>query len=98
MKKDDNYYKGLDKRTTEYKTWAKFNKLRNEPKGLGDTVEKVLEATGVKAVVKKLFGEDCGCDERKEMLNKIFPYNRTPQRCLTEEQYTEYQNYQSIAL
>ncbi len=24
--------------------------------------------------VKKIVGEDCGCDERKEKLNNIFPY------------------------
>ena len=30
MKKDTKYYKGLDKRTAEYKTWAKFNKLGND--------------------------------------------------------------------
>ena len=95
MNKDDNYYKGLDKRTTEYKTWAKFNKLGNESKGLGDTIEKITEATGIKKVVKKLFGEDCGCDERKEKLNKLFPYKRTAQRCLTEQQYKEYQEYQT---
>jgi len=31
MKKDTKYYEGLDKRTSEYKTWAKFNKMGNVP-------------------------------------------------------------------
>ena len=30
-------------------------------------------------------GEDCGCDERKEKLNAIFPY-RKPE-CLTEAEF-----------
>ena len=92
MEKNKEYYEGLDKRTSEYKTWAKFNKLGNEPKGLGDTIEKVLKATGVKKVVDALF-DDCGCDERKEKLNSKFPYKRKAQRCLTEQQYKEYSQY-----
>ena len=35
MEKNKEYYEGLDKRTSEYKTWAKFNKIGNESKGLG---------------------------------------------------------------
>ena len=53
--------------------------------GLGDTVEKVLEATGIAKVAKFIMGEDCGCDERKEKLNAIFPY-RKPE-CLTETEF-----------
>ena len=53
--------------------------------GLGDTVEKVFEATGVAKVAKWALGEDCGCDDRREVLNKIFPY-RKPE-CLTEDEY-----------
>jgi BRCT domain type II-containing protein len=54
-------------------------------KGLGDTIEKITTATGIKAVVKAVVGEDCGCDERKEKLNKMFPYRREPE-CLNEEE------------
>ena len=42
-------------------------------KGLGDTVEKITKATGVKSLFERLHG-DCGCDKRKEKLNKIFLY------------------------
>ena len=52
-------------------------------KGLGDTVENVLEATGIAAVVKFIAGEDCGCNERKEKLNQRFPYFN----CLTQDEY-----------
>ena len=54
-------------------------------KGLGDTIEQITEATGIKKLVKFVAGEDCGCDERKKKLNEWFPY-RQPE-CLTEEEY-----------
>lgn len=44
--------------------------------GLGDSVEKVLKATGIDKVAKKVLGDDCGCEERKQKLNKMFPYSR----------------------
>ena len=47
-------------------------------KGLGDTIEKITKATGIKKVVNavnKVTGKDCGCNKRKQTLNKIFPYN-----------------------
>jgi hypothetical protein len=53
--------------------------------GLGDTVEKVLEATGIASVAKFVLGEDCNCEERKKKLNELFPYRKT--NCLTEEEY-----------
>ncbi|QDP48232.1 MAG: hypothetical protein Unbinned585contig1001_2 [Prokaryotic dsDNA virus sp.] len=45
-------------------------------KGLGDSVEKVLKATGIDKVAKKILGDDCGCEERKKKLNQMFPYSR----------------------
>jgi hypothetical protein len=45
-------------------------------KGLGDSVEKVLKATGIDKVAKKILGDDCNCDERKKKLNQMFPYAR----------------------
>ena len=56
-----------------------------EPKmeGLGDLVEKVTEATGIKKVVKAVFGDDCGCDERREKLNKLLSFKTA--ECLTED-------------
>jgi len=50
-------------------------KSKKKPsKGLGDTIEKVTKFTGLKAAVESIFGEDCGCSERKEKLNKLFPF------------------------
>ena len=59
--------------------------LAEQSKGLGDTVEKVLEVTGIAKVAKWLLGEDCGCDERKEKLNKMFRYKKI--LCLTEQEH-----------
>jgi hypothetical protein len=65
----------MEKRTTKKKAT-----------GLGDTVENVLEATGVAKVAKWIMGDDCNCESRKEKLNALFPY-RTP-KCLTEDEHT----------
>ena len=46
-------------------------------RGFGDTIEAITKATGIKKVVEKISeatGKDCGCDKRKEYLNKKFPY------------------------
>ena len=62
---------------------------KKQAQGLGDTVEQITEATGIKKVVEmfsKATGLDCGCDERKEKLNKLFSYNRNI-NCLTEKDY-----------
>jgi len=47
-------------------------------KGLGDTIEKFTKATGIKKVVDKISkatGKDCGCNQKKDNLNRLFPYN-----------------------
>ena len=59
-------------------------------KGLGDSVEKVLKATGIDKVAKKVLGEDCGCEERKEKLNKMFPYAKVRQ--FTEDELSIYES------
>lgn len=42
-------------------------------KGLGDTIEKFTKATDIKKLADSIPG-GCGCEKRKEMLNKKFPY------------------------
>lgn len=41
-------------------------------KGLGDVVEVVTVKTGI----KKLMPKDCGCNKRKEKLNKLVPFKK----------------------
>lgn len=57
----------------------------NKSEGLGDTVHKVLESTGIDKLAKFVLGEDCGCEERRKKWNELFRY-RNP-NCLSEEQY-----------
>ena len=48
-----------------------------EQKGLGDTIEAVTKATGIKAIVDagaKVLKKPCGCQARKQKLNDLFPY------------------------
>ena len=62
---------------------------KQKAKGLGDTLEQITEATGIKAAVEmfsKATGIDCGCEERKAKLNELFSYTRKV-NCLTESDY-----------
>ena len=58
---------------------------KKQAEGLGDTVEQVLEATGIAKIAKWVMGEDCKCEERKQKLNELFPYNKP--ECLHEDEY-----------
>ena len=47
--------------------------------GLGDTVEKITKATGIKSLVEKVsegLNIPCGCQHRKEQLNKLVSYKK----------------------
>jgi predicted N-acyltransferase len=58
-------------------------KMKSKAQGLGDKVAAVTKATGIEKIVKTFFGEDCGCDERRERLNKMFS---RPVKMMDEEQ------------
>ncbi|MFN5250206.1 MAG: hypothetical protein ACK5DE_04110 [Bacteroidota bacterium] len=50
---------------------------KSKSKGLGDSIEKITTATGIKKVVEtvsKITGKDCGCKQRRDALNRAFPY------------------------
>jgi hypothetical protein len=54
-------------------------KLLRRQEGLGDTVALLTEMTGIAYTVKKVakaIGKDCGCDKRKDELNKKYNYGR----------------------
>ena len=69
----------MAKKTTKKRTTKK------KSEGLGDTIEKITEATGIKSAVKWLAGDDCGCEERKNKLNNLFRYKKP--LCLQEDEY-----------
>jgi hypothetical protein len=57
--------------------------LNQQSKGLGDTIEKITTATGIKKLaetITKVTGKDCGCNKRKEALNQKFPYNNNEKK------------------
>lgn len=92
----EGYYKTVDKRSKDYREYKKWLKksgeyeslkenISNQPKGLGDTIAKITEATGIKKLVKFIAGEDCGCDERQELLNKKFKYGKV--NCINEDDF-----------
>ena len=65
-----------------------FLQKLKDAEGLGDTIEAITEATGIKKAVEWFTpeGKDCGCDERKTRLNQMFPYKATPE-CMVKEEY-----------
>lgn len=56
------------------------NRLNNKSRGLGDTIAKVTKATGIDKLAnnmaKAMGKEDCGCGQRRDTLNRAFPYKR----------------------
>ena len=88
MEKSKEYYDSLDKRTKEYKDY-----IASQSQGLGDDIEKVLEATGIAKVAKAILGDDCGCEERKKKLNNLFPREQKVRRCFTDEERETYKNF-----
>lgn len=78
------------------KTPSKTTKTRAKKtsKGLGDDIEKITEATGIKKAVEwftDLTGIDCGCEERKEKLNELFPRKKIS--CMNKTQYDQWTAY-----
>ena len=64
--------------------------MKNKSKGLGDTIDKFTEKTGIKKIVKAIAGDDCGCEDRKRKLNQLFP-NFKNIRQFTEDEIKIYE-------
>jgi hypothetical protein len=65
-------------RRTKISDLSKYQKVRAS-RGFGDTVEKFTKATGIKKVVDYVAektNKDCGCNKRKDTLNRMFPYDK----------------------
>jgi hypothetical protein len=83
-----NKRKPLSEATKQKISQKALERNNKQSKGLGDTIEKFTEATGIKSVVKavsKALDLECGCAERKDRLNKLFPYKSL--KCLNNEDY-----------
>ena len=84
----------IDKRTKEYKEykkWLSSQEVATEDVGVGDVVESITKAIGIK---KK---KDCGCDDRKKKWNKVklFKKDLKP-RCFTDEEFIEWSRYRGL--
>tara|TARA_B100000424_G_C22884746_1_gene470762 strand:+ start:1017 stop:1217 length:201 start_codon:yes stop_codon:yes gene_type:complete len=62
-------------------------------KGLGDTIKKITSATKIDKLAKKIANavgkDDCGCDERQQKLNEMFPYKNEEENLQEEEKYLD---------
>lgn len=84
----------LDKRTNAYKKCIEAKLAKKANLGLGDVIEDIAKKTGIKKAVKYVFGDDCGCEERKKKLNKIkLPIRVKAKRCFNEDQYKAFKEY-----
>ncbi len=54
--------------------------VNNKSRGLGDSIAKITKATGLdkfaQGMAKAVGKEDCGCGQRRDTLNRVFPYKR----------------------
>ena len=54
--------------------------VSNKSKGFGDTVAKMTKATGLDQVANRMAKaagmNDCGCNKRRDTLNRVFPYKK----------------------
>lgn len=62
---------------------ARVMKLSRTPedRGVGDTLARVIGPIGGDAYKKwflEVFGKSCGCQERQDKLNEMFPYEKIP--------------------
>ena len=51
--------------------------IRQNPKGLGDSIENFTTKTGIKSMVdtvSKGLNIPCGCEGRRKAMNALFPY------------------------
>jgi hypothetical protein len=57
--------------------------LKGPDEGLGDTVARFTKITRIdrlaQRIAKAVGAKDCGCDERKKLLNELFPYRNNSQ-------------------
>ena len=72
---------GVQEYDEQHPAWrAAVKKYRPAARGLGDTIERTLDATGIGPVAKKIIttvtGRPCGCAKRRDFLNGLVPYKR----------------------
>jgi len=59
------------------------NHATHEPEGVGDTLHNVFSKFGItEERISEFFGltQGCGCNKRRQFLNRIFPYRKRSSR------------------
>jgi hypothetical protein len=55
--------------------------IKSPDQGLGDTIARITAATRIdklaQRIAKAVGAKDCGCAERRELLNEMFPYKNS---------------------
>ena len=90
--RDLDEFKG-DKRSKAFRELKEEFASQDVVNGLGDILEDIAKVTGIKALVKAVAGDFCGCEERREALNNLLPRGRKQVRGMTEEEHTEYGSF-----
>jgi len=89
LKKTSKTSKTRTSTKSKNKDFEKFKKNHEQGStGLGDTISKITTKTGIKKVVDTVFQKlekDCGCDDRKKLLNEVFRYEKP--ECFNEEDF-----------
>ena len=81
------------KRST--KPTAKASSKPKKLKGLGDVIETITKATGIKSLI----GDCSGCEKRKEKLNQLYPfYKDCKMNAMTAELYEAHREMAKVAL
>ena len=70
---------------------------KKKSKGLGDVIENITSSTGIKKVVEIFTpeGKDCGCDKRKDTLNRKYP-NLKSANCFNKEQHDDWVKFKEF--
>ena len=69
------FYAQRDRRI---KPVIKFRDEASSHRGLGDTIEAITTATGIKSLMiwlSRRTGRKCGCSKRRDALNQAVPYS-----------------------
>ncbi len=69
---------GKDQEVEQHVEDGDVNNMKS--RGLGDSIHKFTKATGIKSVVDRVsrgLNIPCGCEARREALNRMVPYNKS---------------------
>ena len=84
------------KKATQKKVLDGVKKEKIAPAGLGDSVQAIAIALGIKRMVdwfNEKTGLDCGCETRRDYLNKRFRYGVMNGLCMTVQEFNAWEEF-----